>query len=100
MVETSAYYPSVYFQVVSHLFYCPVHFQVFGGQQLLKNYSQGLNVLGTTVYICISSPLKTTSEGKNLKPNQPIICFSYKFPIVLNSDLLELHFKTQQQKEK
>lgn len=68
MVETSAYYPSVYFQVVSHLFYCPVHFQVFGGQQLLKNDSQGLNVLGTTVYICIPSPLKTTTESSQTQP--------------------------------
>lgn len=66
---------------------------------MLKNDSQGLNVLGATIYTCIPSPLKTTSEGKNLKPNQPVICFSYKFLIVLNSDLLELHFKAQQQKE-
>lgn len=65
--KTSAYH-AAYFQVVSQLFYCPVHFQVFGGEQLLKNNSQGLNVLGTTVYICIPSPLKSTSEEKNLKP--------------------------------
>lgn len=63
MVETSAYH-AAYFQVVSHLFYCPVHFQVFGGEQLLQNNSQGLNVLGTTVHICIHSPLQSTSEGK------------------------------------
>lgn len=59
---------------------------------------KGLNVLGTTVYICIPSLLKITSEEK--KPQtQPTICFSYEFLIVLNSDLLELHFKAQQQKE-
>lgn len=84
MVKTSAYHP-LYFQVVSHLFYCPVHFQVFGGEQLLKNNSQELNVLGTAVYLCIPSLLKTTSEGKksqtqltnNLFFIQVLDCFKF-----------------------
>lgn len=40
-------------------------------------------------------PSKLPQREKNLKTNQPIILFSYKFLIVLNSELLELRFKAQ-----
>lgn len=60
----------------------------------------GLSALGTTIQSCIPDWLKSTSEGKNLQTiNQPTICSSYKLSIVLNSGLLELHLKAQQQKE-
>lgn len=56
-----------------------------------------LGMLAPIVPTCTSSPLIPTSKGKR---NQPTICISYGSLIVVNSDLLELHFKAQQHEEK